>query len=63
MPQQQERSWRAIGGEEASSNLQASMYHKERSRLQVSHAALLLPCPNTLLTAIPVGTPQEAIAD
>ena len=31
----QGRSWGALGGGDVSSDLQASMYHKERSRLQV----------------------------
>lgn len=29
------RSWGGLGGDDVSSDLQASMYHKERSRLQV----------------------------
>lgn len=36
LPQGQGRSWTALGGDDASSDLQASMYHRERSRLQVS---------------------------
>ncbi|KAL0051734.1 hypothetical protein WJX82_001143 [Trebouxia sp. C0006] len=34
LPQGQGRSWSALGNDDASSDLQASMYHRERSRLQ-----------------------------
>ncbi|KAL0028647.1 hypothetical protein WJX79_007908 [Trebouxia sp. C0005] len=34
LPQGHARSWRALGNNDASSDLQASMYHRERSRLQ-----------------------------